>query len=110
MVTRSPMRRDSTAAPTSVTTPTFSWPRYVRLEPGMGSKAESVPVVALKKLMSVPHRPQATFRTRTQSSAGRGGSGRLRPYLTALRPVYSRGLQTLAAALVARIRGMSFSK
>ena len=52
----------------------------------MGSRAELVPVVALKKLTSVPQRPQATLRTRTQSPAGRGGSGRVL-YLTALRPV-----------------------
>ena len=76
----------------------------------MGSRAELVPVVALKKLTSVPHRPQAMFFTRTQSPAGRGGSGRLSRYFTALRLVNSRGLQTLAAALVARILGISFSK
>ena len=86
MVTRSPTLKSVTSLPTSVTTPTFSWPRKVRLEPGMGSRAELVPVVALKKLTSVPQRPQATLRTRTQSPAGRGGSGRVL-YLTALRPV-----------------------
>ena len=53
----------------------------------MGSKAELVPVVALKKLISVPHRPQAIFFTRTQSPAGRGGSGRSVLNFTALSPL-----------------------
>ena len=48
----------------------------VCLVPGIGSSAESVPVVALKKLTSVPQSPHAIFLTRTQSWAGRGVLGR----------------------------------
>jgi hypothetical protein len=76
----------------------------------MGSKAELVPVVALKKLTSVPHRPQAMFLIRTQFCAGNGGSGMFLLYLTAFKPVNNSGLQNFAAALVASIRGISFSK
>ena len=110
MVTLSPTLNSVTSLPTSVMTPTFSWPRYVRLEPGMGSKAELVPVVALKKLISVPQRPQAIFFTLTQSPAGSGVSGRSFKYFTALRLPYSRPLAYLAANLVASILGMSLSK
>src|SRR2546421_3920049 len=74
--TWSPTCRLCTSSPTSITSPTTSWPGWVWLWLGNAAGAMLKSPSTKIKCRSLPQIPASELRTRTQLDAGRGWRGR----------------------------------